>query len=147
MNFSSFIDAIIAVLDVVTSPQLGLMSSDAFNEPLPIIGVNVGQVLTFADKMAHIVKQLDESPVASMQRFSQQLRGLLGLPATSTLVTLSFEGNADGSQLDAVVLTFQYSLGVQASSNLYFDLAEMIGSSSGTWVWDGGMRSRIGLEE
>jgi hypothetical protein len=129
MNFSNLIDAIVFVLDLINSPSLGLMSSSAFATPIPFVGMNIGQAVSFADKIAHVLQQIDQSPVASLQRFTQQFRSLLGLPATSPMVNLTFVGTA--TQLETVTLSFRYSIGVTASSNLYFDLASMVAAAPG----------------
>jgi predicted fused transcriptional regulator/phosphomethylpyrimidine kinase len=51
---SNLIDAIVIVLDIITSPKLGLMSSDAFQTPIPFVGANIGQAVSFAYKIAHV---------------------------------------------------------------------------------------------
>jgi hypothetical protein len=77
LNFdiSSIIDALRTLSDF-----LGQFEAFGFlDEPLPLIGVSVNDVLSFADRLDAAIRDIEANPAAALQSLEERLEGALGV--------------------------------------------------------------------
>jgi hypothetical protein len=138
IKFEDFLTTVVDILEMISGNN-GLMSSPAFQARIPLIGISVADVVSFTSHVATIAKQLRETPEVAFQKIAEQIRSILGLPATDQRVAVVYKHKGadtvdltddDTNILDEVKLMFAIDFGVTASSNMHIDLAEIISSSA-----------------
>jgi hypothetical protein len=106
------------------------MNYSVLNQDIPMIGVKPKDIIVFADRVAHIIKELSASPSQSFQRLEAQLKSLWGPLSFVTFDYIVTNGTDEtDSELDAVIMRFSYPINVTKSSRLHFDLQALIATS------------------
>lgn len=130
LTMKTWLDGFVLCMDIIRDPNNGIMSDPLFDTTIPFIGASVRDAVDIIGDMAHLAQDIDRHPAASLQAFTQQIRGALGLPAESDMVKLRFTGSDDGRTLESIVLSFDYQIGATSSSSLYFDMAQLVSKAT-----------------
>jgi hypothetical protein len=128
LNVSSVLDVVIIVLDFLSGSK-GFMNNPVMQYNIPLLGVRPANMITFADRAAHVIKSLSTATPESMQKLQGQLQTLWGpsvvVGVTYIEDTTNYYGNISNSGLTSVIISFDYQITANTTSRFYMDLPAM----------------------